>query len=69
MAQINMMKGLKMTAKQMTLQAKSKKTSSVKSWWNKLSKTDKNIIKGTAFAVGTVALIGAGGEIASKFGK
>jgi len=64
---LNMMNGLNKTVRSMTsLNAKSKKKP-IKNWWNKLSKTDKNIIKGTAFAVGTVALIGAGGEIAKKF--
>jgi len=64
---LNLNKGLTRTVKSMTsLSAKSKKKP-IKNWWNKLSKTDKNIIKGTAFAVGTIALIGAGGEIAKKF--
>jgi len=63
---INLMKGLNKTARQMTsLNAKSKRP--VKSWWNKLSKTDKNIVKGTALAIGTVALIGASGKVAESW--
>ena len=35
----------------------------------KLTKTDKKILKGTALAIGTVALLGASSKIAKRFGK
>lgn len=53
------------------LLAKGKKK---KDWVDKLlgrkaTKTEKVVIKGTVYGAGALALIGAGGEVAKRFGK
>lgn len=35
----------------------------------KLTKTDKKVLKGVALGIGALALIGAGGKVAQRFGK
>lgn len=53
----------------LTLNAKRKKDWVDKVFGRKTTKTEKLIVKGTVYGVGALALLGAGGTIARRFGR